>query len=95
MSVEAEISLAAEDEDEIARLRERVASLEAQLLETEAWANRVVAEAQDKTYWLDRWHLDLNALMRRRTVGRALAFADFLAFAIIRIARKLRRQLSP
>jgi hypothetical protein len=95
MSVEAERSVAAEDEDEIARLRERVATLEAQLLETEAWANRVVAEAQDKTYWLDRWHLDLNALMRRKSVGRALAFADSVAFAVYRIARKLRRALSP
>jgi hypothetical protein len=95
MSVEAETHVAAEDEDEIARLRERVASLEAQLLETEAWANRVIAEAQDKTYWLDRWHLDLNALMRRRSVGRVVAFADSFAFALYRIARKLRRQLLP
>jgi molecular chaperone GrpE (heat shock protein) len=95
MSVEAERSAATGDEAEIARLQERIASLEAQLLETEAWANRVVAEAQDKTYWLDRWHLDLNALMRRRTVGRILALADSFAFAVYRIARKLGRQLSP
>jgi len=89
MSVEAEITVPAEHEEEIARLRERVASLEAQLLETEAWANRVVAEAQDKTYWLDRWHLDLNALMRRRGVGRAQS----LALAVYRAVRKLGRQL--
>jgi hypothetical protein len=95
MSVEAERSVPAEGEDEIARLRERVASLEAQLLETEAWANRVVAEAQDKTYWLDRWHLDLNAVMRRKSVARVVVFADFFAFAVYRIARKLRRQLLP
>jgi len=75
MSVEAESSVPAEYEDEITRLRERVAGLEAQLLETEAWANRVVVEAQDKAYWLDRWHLDLNALMRRRTAERARALA--------------------
>ena len=27
--------------------------------------NAVVAEWQERAYWLDRWHLDLNALMRR------------------------------
>ena len=27
-----------------------------------------VAEAQEQTYWLERWHVDLNALMR--TAGR-------------------------
>jgi citrate lyase beta subunit len=95
MTVEAETSVAVEDADEIARLRERVASLEAQLLETEAWANRVVAEAQDKTYWLDRWHLDLNALMRRRGADRARALGEFFAFAVYRIVRKLGRQLLP
>jgi hypothetical protein len=94
MRVEAERSVAAEDEDEIARLRERVARLEAQLLDTEAWANRVVAEAQDKTYWLDRWHLDVNALMRRRGADRVRAFAE-ASFAVYRAIRKLGRQLLP
>jgi hypothetical protein len=94
MSVEAETSVTAEHEEEVARLRERVAGLEAQLLEREAWANRVVAEAQDKTYWLDRWHLDLNALMRRRGADRVLALAHFLR-AVYRTGRKLKRQPQP
>jgi hypothetical protein len=67
--------VAAEYEDEISRLRQHVASLEAQLLETEAWANRAVAEAQDRTYWLDRWNVDLNELMRRRGADRAQRLA--------------------
>ncbi len=29
-------------------------------------ANAAVAAAQERAYWLDRWHLDLNALMARR-----------------------------
>ena len=29
-------------------------------------ANAAVAAAQDRSYWLDRWRIDLNALMRRR-----------------------------
>lgn len=94
MSVEVEPSGGTESQDEIVRLRERVASLEAQLLETEAWANRVVAEAQDRTYWLDRWHLDLNALMRRRGAERVQVLARF-ARAVYRTARKLGRQPLP
>lgn len=53
--------LAAENE----RLRARLTALEAELVETQTRADAAVAEAQDRAYWLDRWHLDLNALMRR------------------------------
>ena len=35
-----------------------------------ARAHAAVAEAQDRSYWLDRWNLDLNALMRRRGAGQ-------------------------
>ena len=31
-----------------------------------ARAHEALAAAQDKSYWLDRWHVDLNALMGRR-----------------------------
>ena len=31
-----------------------------------ARAHEALAAAQDKSYWLDRWRIDLNALMRRR-----------------------------
>jgi hypothetical protein len=91
MSVEAKSSVAAERQDEIAQLRERVARLEAQLLETEAWANRVVAEAQDRTYWLDRFHVDLNALMRRIGTDRAERLADS-ARTVYRRAKKFGQQ---
>ncbi len=49
---------------ENARLRARVEQLESELVE-QARANAAVAAAQERAYWLDRWHLDLNALMRR------------------------------
>jgi hypothetical protein len=94
MSVEAESSVAGERGDETARLKERVASLEAQLLDTEAWANRVVAEAQDKTYWLDRFHLDVNALVRRIGTDRADRFARF-ARAVYRTAKNLGQHRRP
>jgi hypothetical protein len=41
-----------------------------------------LAEAQAKIYWLDRWHLDLDALMRRRD-ARA-------AYEILRAIHRLR-----
>ncbi len=50
---------------EIERLRARVAALEAELVEVQARTNAAVAQWQERAYWLDRWHVDLNALMRR------------------------------
>jgi hypothetical protein len=50
---------------EIERLRARVTQLEAQLVEVEDWANRTVGAAQERLYWLDRWHIDLNRMMER------------------------------
>ncbi len=52
-------------EAENERLRARVAALEAELVEVQARTNAAIAKWQEQAYWLDRWHLDLNALMRR------------------------------
>lgn len=52
---------------------ERIAALERELTERAAQANAAVAAAQDRSYWLDRWHLDLNALMQRRGASEARA----------------------
>jgi hypothetical protein len=54
---------AAEAENE--RLRARIAALESELVEVQARANAAVAEWQERAYWLDRLHIDLNALMER------------------------------
>jgi hypothetical protein len=58
---------------ELERLRARVAALESELVEVQARANDAVAEWQDRAYWLDRWHLDLNELMRRPITARVRA----------------------
>jgi hypothetical protein len=79
-------------EDEVARLREDVSRLEAQLAETEAWASRAVADAQAKTYWLDRWGIDLNAIMERPAADRARAWARRLR-SLYRSAARLRRRV--
>jgi hypothetical protein len=46
--------------------RDRLAALERERSEQIARANAAVAAAQDRSYWLDRWNVDLNAVMRRR-----------------------------
>lgn len=78
---------------EVERLRARVAELEAQLIEVEDWANRAVGEAQERLYWLDRWHIDLNRLMERPGASefRALIRA---ARAVYRWLTQARRRLS-
>lgn len=78
---------------EIERLRARVAALEAELVEQAARTERIVAAAQERAYWLDRWHLDLNALMRKP--GAAEARWLFRAFRkVVREAKKLKRRLT-
>jgi hypothetical protein len=54
------------DETELEALRRRVGDLERELEERTQRANATIAAAQDRSYWLDRWGIDLNALMRRR-----------------------------
>lgn len=61
-----ESSTPAQDlQSENERLRARLAALEAELVEIQTRTDAIVAQAQDRTYWLDRWHVDLNELMRR------------------------------
>jgi hypothetical protein len=79
-------SVQADAGEEIERLRTRVEELERELVAQAERTSRVVAEAQRRTYWLDRWQLDLDAAMRRRAIGPAVDVA-------FRAARKLGRGL--
>jgi hypothetical protein len=78
---------------EIERLRARVTALEAELVEVQTRANSAVAEWQERAYWLDRWHLDLNAAMRRpgaselRTAVRAVR-------SVVWTVRRIKRRLT-
>ena len=78
-------------EAEVEQLRARVRELEDELAEVSAWAHRAVAEAQDKTYWLDRWHVDFNALMRHRAADWLRAIARGVRW-VFRRARRLQRR---
>ena len=78
---------------EIDRLRARVAALEKELVEQAARTNEIVGHAQQQTYWLDRWHLDLNALMRKRGAAELRALIRGLRY-LTRAAKKVKRTLT-
>jgi hypothetical protein len=77
---------------ELEALRARIAELERERAEEIARASAAVAAAQQRTYWLDRWHLDLNALMKRPG-ARELRAALRIARAVVRRVRSVRRRL--
>lgn len=74
------------------RLRARIEALEAELVDVQARANAAVAEWQERAYWLDRWHLDLNAVMRRPGAAEARAALRAIR-AAVRFFKRLRRGL--
>jgi uncharacterized SAM-binding protein YcdF (DUF218 family) len=82
-----------DQQEEIEQLRARVAALEQELVDQAAHASRAVAEAQERAYWLDRWHVDLNALMQKpgadefRTAIRAVR-------AVLRRLKQVKRKLT-
>ena len=79
------------EQQEIQALRARVAALEEELVTMTARANAAVAAAQDRAYWLDRWHLDLNALMRRRGAAQFRAALRAVR-SIVRLFKRLLRR---
>jgi hypothetical protein len=83
---------ATQQQDEIAQLRARVAALERELADRTERANAAVAAAEDRTYWLDRWGLDLNAVMERPLAQRAYALRTAIMNAR-GVAGKIRRRL--
>lgn len=84
---------AAEKHAEIELLRARLTELEQELVETQARANSAVAHWQERAYWLDRWHLDLNALMRRRGAGEFRALVRAVRSVLWTAKRAKRRYL--
>jgi hypothetical protein len=64
-------SSASELEAENQRLRARIAQLETELVDVQTRANAAVAEWQERAYWLDRLHIDLNALMQKPGANEA------------------------
>jgi len=71
--------------EEVERLRARVAELERELIETEAWANEAVGYAQAQSHWIERWGIDINGFMRSPSGLRLRALA--------RVSRAVYRRL--
>jgi hypothetical protein len=67
-------------------LRRRLDAVEREHQEQIARANAALAAAQDRSYWLDRWGVDLNAVMRRRGASELLTVMR----AVRLIARRAR-----
>jgi len=82
------------DQVELAALQARVQQLERERFELARRANEAIADAQDRAYWLERWQLDLNALMRRRGMAelRAVVRAVRLVLRGVRGLRELFRR---
>jgi hypothetical protein len=84
--------LTVDERAELEALRIRVAELERDHTARIAAANAAVAAAQERAYWLDRWHLDLNALMLRRGAAEFRAGIRLLR-GVIRAVRLAKRKL--
>jgi hypothetical protein len=78
---------------EVHELREHVAALEAELVEVQARANAAVGEWQERAYWLDRWHVDLNALMERPGASEFRAALRAVR-SLARVLRRIKRRLT-
>jgi len=84
--------LTADERAELEALRVRVAALEAERAEQVGRLQASLAEAQEKVYWLDRWRIDLNALMRKPGAAEFRA-AVRLARGVVRRAKAAKRKL--
>ncbi len=77
--------------EEVLVLRARVQELEAQLAAQARATNELVARSQEKLYWLERWHVDLDSVMRRPGAQTALESLK-KARTVARRARKTKRK---
>ncbi len=86
--------LLTELEAENKRLRTRIAALEDELVQVQAQANATVARWQERAYWLERWHLDLNAVMRRPGAAQTIATLRALR-GVFRKLKRLKWRIRP
>lgn len=78
---------------EVQRLRARVAELEEQLQRKDAETAQLVATAQEKLYWLERWHIDLDRVMAKPGMIPALNAVRSARQVVWRL-KKLKRRLT-
>jgi hypothetical protein len=74
-------------------LRARVAALEAELVDVQSRTNAAIGRWQERAYWLDRLHLDLNKLMERPGANEARLALRAVRAVFWRVKRLKRRLL--
>jgi uncharacterized coiled-coil protein SlyX len=79
-------------DSEVDALRARIAELETELADQARTTNTLVAQAQEKLYWLERWHVDLDKVMARPGALQALEIMRWLR-GMSRSVRRLKRRL--
>ncbi len=77
---------------EITALHARISELEAELAEQARRTAATVAEAQEKLYWLERWHVDLDKVMAKPGAVPALE-ALKSARGVVRSVKRTKRRL--
>jgi hypothetical protein len=82
-------------EAELAALRARVAELEDQLARQQQATAALLAEAQEKLYWLERWHVDLDRVMRKPGAIQLLDAVRGVRTVVWRLRKLKRRLLGP
>ena len=84
--------LSDDERAELEFLRCRVAELDAEHARQIATLNAALGAAQERLYWLDRWQVDLNALMARRGADELRALARAVRRPV-RIYKRLKWRL--
>ena len=85
--------LTASERAELEALRARVAALEAERAEELRRAHAALADAQERRYWLDRTHLDLERIFGSplgRAAFNAIGATRRRAWPAIRLFRRVR-----
>lgn len=78
-------------ESDVDELRDRIARLEREHAEEIARLQAALAAAQQRAYWLDRWHIDLNRWMATRH-GERFRGAVRAARGVVRAGRMAARK---
>ena len=79
------------EQAETQRLRQRIAELEDELAAQAARTNALLADAQRRTYWLDRLNLDLDVTLARPPIRLGLLAALGAVRRIRRLRGRIRR----
>lgn len=79
-------------EAEVRELQARVSELEALLADQARTTNAIVARSQEKLYWLERWQIDLDAIMRKPGATQLMDGVKAMRF-LVRLVRMGKRRL--